>query len=337
MAVHRFLSKHLRVRVFINFLVVKKIVGWYISLYRIQSAKESLKYMKKVRFFGSYVALVTPFFENMSVDFEAFKKLVKLHIDAKTDGIVICGTTGEAATLTLDEKKELMRLTCELTQGSCKIIFGSGSNDTAAAVKLTEMAQDLGADGVLVVTPYYNKPPQQGLVAHYKAVAGSTSLPVILYNVPGRTGCNMLPETVLTLAETPNIVAVKEASGILEQTMAVVKGAPEGFGVFSGDDALNFPIMACGGIGTISVTANVAPKMMKAFNDAALKEDFALARKIHYQLLDLHKNLFVETNPLPAKAALAQRGLMQDHSRLPLCRPTENTHKIIEKTIMGLE
>jgi 4-hydroxy-tetrahydrodipicolinate synthase len=293
--------------------------------------------MKKIRFFGSYVALVTPFFDHMSVDYESFKSLIKLHLEAKTDGIVICGTTGEAATLTLEEKKELMRLACELTKGSCKIIFGSGSNDTAAAIKLTEMAQTMGADGVLVVTPYYNKPPQQGLIGHYKAVAGATSLPVILYNVPGRTGCNMLPETVLALAEVPNIVAVKEASGILEQTMAVVKGAPEGFGVFSGEDALNYPIMACGGIGTISVTANVAPKMMKAFNDAALKQDFALARKIHYELLDLHKNLFTETNPLPAKAALAQRGLMQDNCRLPLCRPSENTHKIIEKTIQGLE
>lgn len=293
--------------------------------------------MEKAQLFGSYVALVTPFLEDKTVDFEAFKRLIELHMEAKTDGIVICGTTGEAATLTIEEKKELMRLTTELTQGSCKIIFGTGSNDTAAAVKLTEMAEELGADGVLVVTPYYNKPPQQGLIDHYKAVAAATNLPVILYNVPGRTGCNMLPETVLTLAEVPNIVAVKEASGILEQTMAVVKGAPKGFGVFSGEDALNYPIMACGGIGTISVTANVAPRMMKAFNDAALKEDFALARKIHYDLLDLHKNLFVETNPLPAKAALALKGLMQANCRLPLSFPTENTHRVMEKTIIDLE
>ncbi len=286
---------------------------------------------------GSWVALVTPFKENLEIDFAAVEKLVDLHLRAGTDGLVICGTTGEAATLSFAEKTELMKQVRRFSRGKVPLMFGSGNNDTSSAADLTAKAQDLGADAVLVVTPYYNKPPQAGLVAHFNKVAAATALPVVLYNVPGRTGCNMLPETVLTLAEIPNIVAVKEASGNLDQTMEIVRRAPGGFALFSGEDGLNLPIMGCGGVGAISVTANVAPVMMKQFCDAALSGNWSKARELHYRLLDLHRNLFCETNPLPAKAALKRLGLIDDQVRLPLCRPSARAYEIISRTLPGLE
>ncbi|MDD2998072.1 MAG: 4-hydroxy-tetrahydrodipicolinate synthase [Candidatus Riflebacteria bacterium] len=286
---------------------------------------------------GSWVALVTPFTEDGKIDYKAFEKLITMQVAARTDGLLICGTTGEAVTLSFDEKKSLMQAAKELTAGKVPLMFGSGGNDTRAVADLTSKAASLGADAVLVVTPYYNKPPQDGLKIHYRAVSESTDLPVILYNVPGRTGCNMLPDTVLSLSEIPNIVAVKEASGNLEQVMEIIRRAPENFALFSGDDALNLPIMACGGVGTISVTANVAPFMMKKFNDAALSQDWQQARAIHYHLLELHRGLFVESNPLPAKAALANAGLMEDFTRPPLCRPSQKTHELMKKLTSGLE
>lgn len=286
---------------------------------------------------GSLVALITPFTKDGSIDYKAYEALLKLHTESKTDGLVICGTTGEAATLTLDEKKSLLKTAKDFTKGKIPIIFGTGGNDTKSVVSLTKDAASYGADAVLVVTPYYNKPPQAGLIAHYKAVAASTKLPVILYNVPGRTGCNMLPETVLELAKTKNIVAVKEASGNLEQAMKIISKAPKGFGLFSGEDALNLPIMACGAIGTISVTANVAPKMMKKFNDVALKNDWETAKKIHYKLLELHRGLFTETNPLPAKAALMLKKLISEHTRLPLSSPSQSTIELMSKLIKDME
>lgn len=286
---------------------------------------------------GSWVALVTPFTEDGKIDYKAYEKLIAMQVAARTDGLLICGTTGEAVTLSFDEKKSLMQAAKELTAGKVPLMFGSGGNDTRAVADLTSKAASLGADAVLVVTPYYNKPPQDGLKIHYRAVSESTDLPVILYNVPGRTGCNMLPDTVLSLSEIPNIVAVKEASGNLEQVMEIIRRAPENFALFSGDDALNLPIMACGGVGTISVTANVAPFMMKKFNDAALSQDWQQARAIHYHLLELHRGLFVESNPLPAKAALANAGLMEDFTRPPLCRPSQKTHELMKKLTSGLE
>lgn len=286
---------------------------------------------------GSWVALITPFKDNNEIDFSAFDRLVQMHLEAGTDGILICGTTGEAVTLSFAEKAELMQRVRSLTSGKVPLMFGTGANDTRVAVDLTAKAADLGADAVLVVTPYYNKPPQAGLIEHFRAVAAATRLPVVLYNVPGRTGCNMLPETVLTLAEIDNIVAVKEASGNLDQTMEIVRRAPQDFSLFSGEDALNLAIMSCGGVGAISVTANVAPKMMKQFCDAALAADIGKARDIHFRLLDLHRNLFCETNPLPTKAALKIRGFINDQARLPLTRPTARAYEILQKTIAGLE
>ena len=250
---------------------------------------------------------------------------------------MLCGTTGEAATMTLEEKKSLLSIAKDLTNSEIPIIFGTGGNNTSEVCKLTEKAKSFGADAVLVVTPYYNKPPQNGLLNHFKSVASSTELPVILYNVPGRTGCNMLPSTVLRLAEVSNIMGIKEASGNLFQVMEIIKDAPKDFALYSGEDALNLPIMACGGIGTISVTANIAPKMMKKFNDAALSSDWNTAKKIHYHLLQIHKNLFIETNPIPAKAALEVLGLTTAIVRPPLCPPSEGTIKLMKELVTSLE
>ena len=286
---------------------------------------------------GSWVALITPFLHDGKIDFAAFEKLVAMHLAAKTDGIVICGTTGESATLCFEEKKALMLAVKKQTAEQIAIMFGTGSNDTSATCELTARAAELGADAVLVVTPYYNKPPQEGLKQHFKAVAAATKLPVVLYNVPGRTGCNMTADTTLELAETSNIIAVKEASGNLDQAMEIIRRAPKGFALLSGEDALNLPIMACGGVGTISVTANVAPKLMKQFNDAALSGDWNTARAVHFKLLDLHRGLFIETNPLPTKAALASRGLINDFARLPLCQPSAKTRELLQKMATGLE
>jgi 4-hydroxy-tetrahydrodipicolinate synthase len=286
---------------------------------------------------GSWVALVTPFKDDFSIDFDAVEKMVRFHLEAQTDGLLVCGTTGEAATMTFAEKEALMKFVRKMVGNKVPIMFGCGSNNTATSVELTSKAVQLGADAVLVVTPYYNKPPQAGLVAHFTQVAEATSLPVVLYNVPGRTGCNMLPETVAQLAKIQNVVAVKEASGNLNQVMEIIRLVPGDFRLFSGEDALNLPIMACGGTGTISVTANVAPKMMKKFNDFALDGNLEAARQVHYQLLDLHRNLFCEANPLPAKSALKTLGLMGDAVRLPLCKPSYETEELMKKTIVGLE
>lgn len=286
---------------------------------------------------GSWVALITPFTADDKIDYKALTRLVARQLQAKTDGIVICGTTGESATLSFDEKKSLMQAVKEQVGTQVQLMFGCGGNDTRSVVELTAKAASLGADSVLSVTPYYNKPPQEGLKLHFKAVAAATELPVVLYNVPGRTGCNMLPDTVLELAQTGNIVAVKEASGNLDQTMEIVRRMPAGFQLFSGEDALNFPIMACGGTGTISVTANVAPVMMKKFNDSALAQNWQEAKDLHYKLLDLHHGLFVETNPLPTKAAMASLGLIEDYARLPLCRPSSRSAELMKKLLPGLE
>jgi 4-hydroxy-tetrahydrodipicolinate synthase len=291
--------------------------------------------MKTIK--GSWAALITPFTEAGEIDFTALDKLLDLHLQAQTDGLVICGTTGEAATLSFDEKKALMQAVTSKITGKIAIMLGTGSNDTRATCELTTKAADLGAESVLVVTPYYNKPPQKGLKEHFTRVAASTSLPVVLYNVPGRTGCNMSADTTLELAAVNNIVAVKEASGNLDQAMEIIRRAPAGFSLLSGEDALNLPLMACGAVGTISVTANVAPKIMKQFNDAALKGDWNTARALHFKLIELHRALFVETNPLPTKAVLANRGLIEDHARLPLCRPAQATRELLEKISTGLE
>lgn len=282
---------------------------------------------------GSWVAIITPFNQNLEIDFDAWNYLLDLHLASGTDGIVICGTTGEGATLSLEEKVELMSLAKRKLKGQCKIMFGAGSNDTNQACLLASKAASIGADAILSVTPYYNKPPQSGLVSHFRKVAESTDLPVVLYNVPGRTGCNILPETVAELSKIPNICGIKEASGNLEQLQKLVSLLPDDFSILSGEDALNLPIMVCGAVGTISVTANIAPKLMKQFNDEALSGNFKKAREIHYKLLPLHKAMFVETNPLPVKAALNEMGIIKDFLRLPLCPAASTTHNLLKEII----
>ncbi len=285
---------------------------------------------------GSWVALVTPFVDG-KIDFPAVEKLVEMHLNSGTDGLLVCGTTGEAATMSFEEKAELMKVVKAKSAGKIPIMFGTGSNCTNSTEKLTAKAAELGADAVLVVVPYYNKPTQNGMKCHYRRVAAATSLPVVLYNVPGRTGVNMNADTTLELAEVGNICAIKEASGNLNQIMEILKKAPANFNVFSGDDALNFPIMACGAKGTISVTANVEPFLMKQFNDAALTGDWQKAKELHFKLLDLHHGLFVESNPLPTKAALSIKGVMKTECRLPLCEPADSTFDTIKKILKNLE
>lgn len=285
---------------------------------------------------GSWVAIVTPFTSDLKIDFDSWNKLIDLHLTAGTDGIVVCGTTGEGATLEIEEKRELMRLAKKKCNGRAFLMLGAGSNNTSQACALASEGAAMGADAILSVTPYYNKPTQKGLVGHFKAVAEATELPVVLYNVPGRTGCNLLPETVMELSAVRNIKGIKEASGIIDQVQKLCHYFSEGFSVFSGEDALNLPIMACGACGTISVTANAAPALMKAFNDACLKGEWAKARSVHYKLLPLHRALFTETNPIPVKAALNEMGLIKDYCRLPLSNPEVSTHKLLKEIISEL-
>ncbi|MBF0547379.1 MAG: 4-hydroxy-tetrahydrodipicolinate synthase [Candidatus Riflebacteria bacterium] len=273
--------------------------------------------MKRELFCGSWVAIVTPFNDG-KIDEIALSKLLDMHLEAGTDGLVICGTTGESVTLSLDERRKLMTLVSRRVAKKIPLMLGTGANNTSTTVEFTREAADLGADAVLVVTPYYNKPTQAGLIAHFKAVAASTPLPVFLYNVPGRTGVNLLPQTVLELAKVRNIKAVKDASGNLEQAMDIIRNAPPGFMLFSGEDALNFQLMATGAAGTISVTGNVVPLQMKQFNDACLENNWEKARKLHFDLLDLHRGMFIESNPIPVKTALSLMGLIHAEFRLPL-------------------
>ncbi len=282
---------------------------------------------------GSWVAIITPFDNNLKIDFDAWNRLLDLHLAVGTDGVVVCGTTGEGATIEIEEKKELMRIAHEKLSGKCKIMLGTGSNDTAQACILSSIAASMGADAVLSVTPYYNKPPQKGLFNHFKSIAEVTDLPVVLYNVPSRTGCNLLPETVAELAEIENIHGIKEASGNMKQIQKLISLVPNNFSVLSGEDILNLPIMICGGVGTISVTANVAPDLMKRFNDYALSGDWEKARKTHFKLMSLHNAMFAETNPLPAKAALSEMGLIKEYLRPPLCSADSSTHKLVKEII----
>ncbi|HOY68704.1 MAG TPA: 4-hydroxy-tetrahydrodipicolinate synthase [Candidatus Ozemobacteraceae bacterium] len=280
--------------------------------------------MPRTTFQGSWAALVTPFHDGQ-IDLDALYRLLDLHLAAGTDGLVISGTTGESATLTGDEKIRLMETVAGRVTGKIGLMFGTGGNSTAAAVEMTRRAESLGADSVLVVTPYYNKPTPAGQIAHYQAVAAATKLPVLLYNVPGRTGTNMTAATVLELAKVPNIRGIKEASGNIEQAMDILRAAPAGFELVSGEDALNLPLMAVGARGTISVTANVAPRLMKEFVDAALRNTWDEARRRHFELLDLHRAMFYESNPIPCKTALALMGLIRDEFRLPLVPATGST------------
>ena len=281
-------------------------------------------------FKGSGVALVTPFNQDMQIDFDALASLVEYQIENGTDFLVVQGTTGESPTLSKSEKMDVLNEVIEINEGRCKIVYGVGGNNTAA---VAELLADLpqGVDGILSVSPYYNKPIQKGIVAHYKIVADSTDLPIILYNVPGRTGSNVAPETTLELAEVKNIVAVKEASGNMEQIMQIIKYRPSGFGVLSGDDNLTMPLIAAGADGVISVVANAFPALFSTMVHSAMRGELDAARKAHYTLFDVTKMFFEQGNPGGVKAALAHMELMDEYMRLPLFPVSDELRKRIEK------
>ncbi|TAJ23490.1 MAG: 4-hydroxy-tetrahydrodipicolinate synthase [Nitrospirae bacterium] len=268
-------------------------------------------------FTGSLVAIVTPF-RNGRVDERALGDLIEFQIVNGTDGIVPCGTTGESATLSHEEHDRVVAVTVETVRRRVPVIAGTGSNSTDEAITLTKHAKQAGADGALLITPYYNKPMQEGLFRHYKAVAESVDLPIVLYNIPGRTSVNMLPATVARLAAIRNIVAIKEGSGSLQQVSDLIQACGDRLTVLSGDDALTLPMMAVGAKGVITVTANIAPADMAALVDAFAAGKLAEAQRLHYKLSPLFNALFYETNPIPVKTALAMMGKIDGELRLPL-------------------
>jgi 4-hydroxy-tetrahydrodipicolinate synthase len=267
---------------------------------------------------GNFVAIVTPMHEDGALDLDSLRSLIDFHIDQGSDGIVIVGTTGESPTVDFDEHCLLMRTAIEHTAGRIPVIAGTGANSTREAIVLTQQAKSLGADACLLVTPYYNKPTQEGLFQHYRAIAEAVDIPQILYNVPGRTGCDIANDTILRLAEIPNIAGIKDATGNMERATDLLIRAPQDFAVYSGDDATCLSLMLLGGRGVISVTANVAPKLMHEMSAAALKGDVLEARAINAKLFALHQKLFVEANPIPVKWVLQQMGLIGPGIRLPL-------------------
>jgi 4-hydroxy-tetrahydrodipicolinate synthase len=269
------------------------------------------------RFQGTLTALITPF-RNDEIDEIALRALVEFQITSGVDGLVPCGTTGESATMTADERRRVIEIVIDQTAGRVPVIAGTGSNSTRQAIADTRHARAAGADAALVVVPYYNKPTQVGLIAHYTAIADAGDLPILLYNVPGRTGINMFAETTLELAQHDRIAGIKEACGSLDQVSEIVTGAPEGFVTLSGDDSLTLPMMSIGAGGVISVVSNVVPTAMSALTSACRREDFTRARDIHNALFPLMRAMFIENNPTAVKTAASILGLCSDELRLPL-------------------
>src|SRR3989338_1330503 len=281
---------------------------------------------------GSMTAIVTPF-KNSGLDEKAFKGLIEFQIKNGTNAIVPCGTTGESATLSYEEHERVIELTVELVNGRIPVIAGTGSNSTAETIMLTKHAERAGADAALLITPYYNKPTQEGLYQHYKAVAEKVELPIILYNVPGRTGVNMLPDTVARLSDIKNIIGIKEATGNLQQVSDTIELCRKGFIILSGDDFTILPILAIGGHGVISVTSNIAPKEVSQMYRAFFEGNLEKAKRLHYKLQPLHRAMFLETNSIPVKTALAMMGKIEEEFRLPLVRMGEVNRKKLEKVI----
>ncbi len=282
---------------------------------------------------GSIVAIVTPMHEDGSLDYPGLRKLIDWHIAEGTDGIVIVGTTGESATVNVQEHCELIKFTVEHAKGRIPIIAGTGGNSTDEAIMLTQYAKDAGADAALVVVPYYNRPTQEGMYRHFKAIAEAVDLPIILYNVPGRTVADMSNETVLRLSAIPNIVGLKDATGNIGRGLELLRLAPKSFAVYSGDDPTAMTLMFCGGAGNISVTANVAPRAMHELCVAAMKGDIAKAVEINNQVIPLHAKLFVEPNPVPVKWALAEMGMMPAGLRLPLAPLAAEYHDTVRAAL----
>jgi 4-hydroxy-tetrahydrodipicolinate synthase len=286
---------------------------------------------------GVGTALVTPFARDGSVDEQAVRRLVRRQIESGIHFLVPCGTTGESPTLTRDEHLRIVALVVEEAGGRVPVLAGAGGYNTSEVAELARACEALGADGILSVTPYYNKPTQAGLIRHYEAIAAATSLPIVLYNVPGRTGCNIEPRTVARLASIPAVVGIKEASGNMTQMCEVCRAVPEDFIVLSGDDAMTLPLMAVGGKGVISVASNLSPVAMVQMVEAAEQGDFAAARAMHARLLPLMLVSFVESNPIPVKAALAMMGLLEENYRLPMVPPSEGSRARIAEVLKEFE
>jgi 4-hydroxy-tetrahydrodipicolinate synthase len=282
---------------------------------------------------GSLVAIVTPMLEDGRLDIARFKSLIDWHVAEGTDGIVVVGTSGESPTVEFDEHKELIHVAVAHAGGRVPVVAGTGANATAEAIELTESAKRAGAAACLSVVPYYNRPTQEGLYRHFRAIAEAVDIPNILYNVPGRTVADMANDTVLRLAQIPNIVGLKDATANIERGSDLVKRAPQGFAIYSGDDATALALMLLGGRGVISVTANVAPRLMHELCAAALAGELARAREINFRLLGLHRQLFVEANPIPVKWAVAQLGLIEGGIRLPLTPLSPQHHDTVREAM----
>ncbi|MDD0842533.1 4-hydroxy-tetrahydrodipicolinate synthase [Pseudomonas sp. Gutcm_11s] len=282
---------------------------------------------------GSMVALVTPMDAQGGLDWNALSKLVDFHLQEGTNAIVAVGTTGESATLDVNEHVEVIRRVVDQVAGRIPVIAGTGANSTREAIELTQNAKSVGADACLLVTPYYNKPTQEGLFQHFRHIAEAVAIPQILYNVPGRTACDMLPETIERLSKVANIIGIKEATGDLQRGQDILDRVSADFLVYSGDDATAVELMLMGGKGNISVTANVAPRAMAELCAAAMNGDAATARAINERMMPLHKNLFIESNPIPVKWALNEMGLMQDGIRLPLTWLSPRCHEPLRQAM----
>jgi 4-hydroxy-tetrahydrodipicolinate synthase len=284
-------------------------------------------------FKGAIVAIVTPF-KNGKIDEEAFRELIEMQIENGTAGIVPCGTTGESATLSHEEHDLVIEIAIDAVKKRVPVIAGTGSNSTAEALRLTKHAYEAGADGALLVCPYYNRPTQEGLFQHFKTIAENVPIPLIPYNIPGRTGINLLPETVRRLSRIPNITGIKEASGSLKQIMDVINLCGSEFDVLSGDDVITLPLMVLGGKGVISVVSNVAPRDMSDILSAFEKGDMERAKELHYKMMPLMDMLFIETNPVPVKAALYMMGKIEYELRLPLCKMSDGNYDKLRKTLV---
>jgi len=283
---------------------------------------------------GSIPALITPMLADGQVDYPTLRKLIDWHVAEGTDALVIVGTSGESPTVTVDEHREILRVSVEQAAKRIPIIAGCGANSTAEAIALAKFAESIGADAQLQVVPYYNKPTQEGLFQHFKSIAEATpKLPVILYNVPGRTVADLQHDTVLRLAQVPGIIGIKEATGNIERAQWLIRDLPKSFAVFSGDDPTAVALMLVGGAGNISVTANVAPRLMHELCVAAMKGDIATAMKIQFQLMPVHKNLFVEANPIPVKWAMNRMGLSGPALRLPMTELSESQRPVVEAAL----
>jgi len=282
---------------------------------------------------GSIVAIVTPMQDDGRLDYPRFKALIDFHIEQGTDGIVVVGTTGESPTVDFDEHKELIRVAVAHAHGRIPIVAGTGGNSTAEAIELAESAKNAGADASLSVVPYYNKPTQEGLYRHFRSIAEAVDIPLILYNVPGRTVADLANETTLRLAQIPNIIGIKDATASVERGSELLRRAPKDFAIYSGDDASGLALMLLGFKGIISVTANVAPRLMHEMCAAALSGELGKAREAHFKLLGLHTKLFVEANPIPVKWAVAQLGLIGTGIRPPLTPLSQQFHDIVREAM----